>query len=101
MTVIQLPIKLGVFLFILNWFGAGISPYVGVAGLAILLPAIATQYSYTFKRFISLSSSSYQTLLFLGTAYGLGYAMANYAIVYMFTLAVIMSSLAAGPIITA
>jgi len=68
-------------------------------GLAILLPAIATQYSYTFKRFISLSSSSYLTLLFLCCYLGgVNPSMSNYAIVYMITLAVIMSS--QGPIIT-
>jgi NADH:ubiquinone oxidoreductase subunit 2 (subunit N) len=48
MMIIQLPIKLGLYLFISGWFNQS-----SIWGLAILIPAISTQYSYTFKRFIS------------------------------------------------
>ena len=58
-------------------------------GLAILIPAISTQYTYTLKRFLSLSSASYQTLLILFLCSS---TVANYSIVYMYTLGLIMIS---------
>lgn len=99
MMIVQLPIKLGIYLFILN-AGAGYVEVFGpIQGLAILIPAISTSDSYTFKRFISLSSSSYQTQLFMGVLGYATYSLANYAIVYILTLTIIMR-VYGSPIVT-
>lgn len=64
-VLIQVPIKLGLFLFILQTIGKGDSCLIStaywliIACIGILGPAIATMYAYNFKRFIALSSSAY------------------------------------------
>lgn len=99
MMVIQLPIKLGIFLFLyLNNYILGNLPVI-IVGAAMLIPAISAINAYTFKRFISLSSTSYQTLLFAGLGSS-GFAIPNYAIIYIQTLSLVMSGYAtSSPII--
>ena len=84
--MIQQPIKLSIFLLMTT---KSISIPILLGGIAILIPAISTQYTYTLKRFLSLSSASYQTLqiLFLCSS-----TVANYSIVYIYTLGLIMIS---------
>lgn len=87
MMQLNQPIKLGIYLFTQHSL---VLPYFTIASAAILQPAISTGFALTFKRFISLSSSSYQTQLFIGMAVVVGSSLANYAIVYTATLAIIM-----------
>lgn len=91
MVLLQLPVKLGVFLFLIRWYEEVNSSTIThpIAGLAVQIPAISTQYAYTFKRFMSQSSSSYQTIQFL-LLFTYNYSITGYAIVYIVTLGYIM-----------
>jgi NADH:ubiquinone oxidoreductase subunit 2 (subunit N) len=56
MMIIQIPVKLGIFLFLIKNFSGTMpitTPILLCATLAIIIPAISTQYSYTFKRFMA------------------------------------------------
>lgn len=79
---LSLPIKLSILLFITKVVTLNLN-----IGIAIQIPAISTLYSYTFKRFISLSSASYITLLIIG---GYCTTVTNYSIVYFLTLSLIL-----------
>lgn len=90
MMLIQLPLKFGIFIFLIRNLNYII--YSEIIILAIIIPAISTQYAITFKRFISLSSTSYQTLLFLLLGYN-SINITNYVIVYFITLNILMLTL--------
>lgn len=91
MMLVQLPIKLTIFLLMITKNIGQNLPII--LSIAIIIPAITTQYAYTFKRFMSLSSASYQTLLVLFISSS---TVANYSIVYILTQGLIMMS---GPLI--
>lgn len=90
MMLMQLPIKLGILLYI---SGQHIIPSYAVSLLfvGIIVASLSTCYAYTFKRFQALSSTSYLTLLLIGS-----YAVPSYAVVYTLTLSLIISAYQRG-----
>lgn len=103
LMIIQLPLKLGVFLFVTNYV-RGCGPDVGAAfgcgagGLipivAVQVPTIAQQFTYTFKRFMAYSSTSYLTILsqIMISTGRVFPSLPNYLIVYIITIGVIMGA---------
>ena len=93
MMIIQLPIKLGIFLFQTRMeVGEGPQPGFALASfqLGIIISAIGASNSYTFKRFQSLSSTSYQTVQQAAQQQGgISSSITNYAIIYIITLSLI------------
>lgn len=88
MMLIQLPIKFAIFIFLVN--NGLIMINNNYLAMFIIIPAISTQYAMTFKRFLALSSTSYQTLLFLLLGSSSTAAISNYAIIYFITLNALM-----------
>lgn len=103
MMIIQLPIKLGIFLFQIDNFSySGDQTIKQASFAAIMIPAISTQHIVlTLKRFQALSSISYQTLLFIIVCSStVKFAVTSYAIIYIITLSLIMIAfLAPHPLI--
>lgn len=86
MMLLQLPIKFGLFMYL-----SGIQFFFSDIFLIFtLLPAILATLALSFKRFISLSSSSYFNFIFLILGCSSNIALTGYIVIYFFTLYLLM-----------